>query len=157
RDPLARALAEGRTPSPEIVANAGAQGSLSASLATTLFLASALGVVAVAMLAGRATIWGLVPLERSPESLAIRARTVLERLGCTDLPADQRYGFYYDFDYLNYAVNADSSAKRWSGLAAGESPAVVFWYRQSPQYLVATGLAPRIYPGRVTPSDPAPN
>jgi serine/threonine-protein kinase len=156
RDALATALAEGRIPSPEIVANAAAQGSLTPAVATALLTATVLGVVAAAALASRATLSGLVPLKRSPYSLAARARTVLDRLDCNDIPADERYGFYYDYDYLNYTVKTDSSARRWKALATGMSPAVGFWFRQSPQYLVAGGISPRLYPGRVTPIDPAP-
>jgi serine/threonine-protein kinase len=156
RDLLATALAEGRTPSPEIVANAGAQGNLTPSVATALVAVTLVGVVAVAALASRATLSGLVPLKRSPQSLASRARTVLHRLGRDDIPADERYGFYYDYEYLNYTVQTDSTVGRWRALATGESPAVGFWFRQSPQYLVASGMSPRLYPGRVTPVDPPP-
>jgi serine/threonine-protein kinase len=156
RDLLATALAEGRTPSPEIVANAGAEGSLSPSVAAALLVATILGVVAAAALASRATIPGLVPLKLSPHALAARARSVLDRLHCDEVAADERYGFYYDYDYLNYTVKSDSTLARWRALATGESPAVGFWFRQSPQYLVAGGMSPRLYPGRVTPVDPAP-
>jgi hypothetical protein len=155
-DPLATALAEGRTPSPETVANAGAEGRLAPPVATALLAAAVLGVVIVAALAGRATISGLAPMKRSPEALAARARSVLDRMGCTDLPTDQRYGFFYDYNYLDYTVGADSTAQRWSALAMGQVPAIVFWFRQSPQYLVAGGMTPRLYPGRVTPFDPSP-
>jgi serine/threonine-protein kinase len=155
-DPLATALAEGRTPSPEIVANAAAEGSLAPPVAAMLLAATVLGVVLVAALADRATISGLSPMNRSPEALAARARTVLDRMGCTDLPTDQRYGFFYDYDYLDYMVAADLTAQRWKPLATGQVPAIVFWYRQSPQYLVASGMTQRLYPGRVTALDPAP-
>jgi serine/threonine-protein kinase len=153
-DSLATALAEGRMPSPEVVANAGTEGSLAPPVATALFVATLLGVVLVAALAGHASVCGLAPLPHSPDALAAKARTILHRLDHTELPADQRHGFYYNFDYLNYTVANDKSIGRWSALAAGESPAVVFWYRQSPQYLVAGGMTPRTYPGRVTPIDP---
>jgi hypothetical protein len=155
-DSLATALAEGRTPSPENVANAGDEGSLAPRVATALLAAVVLGVVLVAALAGRATISGLMPMGRSPEALAARARTILDRMGCTDLPADQRYGFFYDYDFFDHTIGADSTAERWSALAAGQVPAIVFWFRQSQQYLVAGGMTPRLYPGRVTPSDPSP-
>lgn len=154
-DSLATALAEGRTPSPEVVANAGTEGNLSPPLATALFLTSVLGILLVAFLASRATVCGLAPMAHSPEALAARARTILHRLDYTELPADQRQGFYYDFDYLKYAIENDASIGRWSALTSGESPAVVFWFRQSPQHLVASGMTPRTYPGRVTPVDPA--
>ena len=47
--------------------------------------------------------------------------------------------------------------RRWSALATGQVPAIIFWFRQSPQYLVASGMSPRLYPGRVTPLDPSPS
>ena len=140
-DPLATAMAEGRTPSPEIVANAVAGGHLTPRVATALLAATVLGVVLIAALAGRSTIAGLAPLNRSPEALATRARTVLDRMGCTDLPRDQRFGFAYDYDYLDYRVAEDSSAERWSELASGQVPAIIFWFRQSPQYLTAINMS----------------
>ncbi len=73
QDPLATALAEGRTPSPEAVANAQAEGSLTPPVATALLVAVVLGVVLVAFVAGQATICGLSRLKLSPESLAARA------------------------------------------------------------------------------------
>ena len=155
-DPLATALAEGKTPSPETVANALTRGTLAPPVATALLVATVLGVVAAAALASRASISGLVPLKRSPHALAGRARAVLNRLGCDDNPADERHTFYYDYNYLNFTVQTDSTAGRWRALATGESPAVGFWYRQSPQYLVASGMSPRQYPGVVTLADPPP-
>ena len=59
---MATALAEGRTPSPEAVANAGSNGSLAPPVATSLLVATVLGVVLVAFLASRATIGGLAHL-----------------------------------------------------------------------------------------------
>lgn len=155
-DSLASALAEGRMPSPEVVANAGTDGSLTPPLAATLFVTALLGIVLVVALASRASVSGLAPMPHSPEALAAKARAILHRLDFTELPADHRHGFYYDFDYLNHTVASDLSLQRWSALMSGESPAVIFWYRQSPQYLVAGGMSPRTYPGRVTPIDPAP-
>jgi tRNA A-37 threonylcarbamoyl transferase component Bud32 len=155
-DPLAAAIAEGRTPSPEIVANAGAEGSLTPAVATLLLAATVLGVFIAAALAGRATISGLTPMKRSPEALAARARSILDRMGCTDLPADQRYGFSYDYDYLDYRVTADSTRQRWQALTSGEVPVIVFWFRQSSQYLIPGAMTPRLYPGRVTALDPSP-
>jgi hypothetical protein len=156
RDPLATALAEGRTPSPEAVADAGSNGSLAPPVATALLVATVLGVVLVAFLASHATICGLAHLKHSPEALAARARSILDRLDYTGLPAGQKYGFYYDYDYLTHVIETDSTFQRWSALATDGSPAVVFWFRQSPQFLVASGMTPRVYPGRVTATDPAP-
>jgi serine/threonine-protein kinase len=155
-DPLAAALAEGRTPSPEMVADAGAEGTLSPPLAAALLAMSMLGVVLVAMLAQRATFYGQIPLERSPAALAARARSLLDRLGRADLPAHSRHGFIYDYDYLHHVVTTDRTPQRWAGLPTGEPPVMRFWFRQSPQHLMAGGMSPRVYPGRVTPLDPPP-
>ncbi|MGD9724472.1 MAG: serine/threonine-protein kinase [Pirellulales bacterium] len=155
-DPLATALAEGRTPSPDIVANSAAEGRLAPALANTLLATVVLGVLLVAALCGRSTIFGLTPQTRSPEALAARARTILDRLGCTDVPADQRFGFSYDYDYLDHTVETDLTPQRWSALATGQVPALIFWLRQSPQYLSASGMSPRQYPGVVTSTDPPP-
>ncbi len=155
-DHLANALAEGRTPSPEIVANAGSEGSLAPPLAAALFVTAVLGVLLVAFLDGQATLASLAPLKRSPAALAARAQTILNRLHCAELPLDQQYGFHYDYDYLEYVIKNDSTIDRWSVLAEGDSPAVVFWFRQSPLYLLAGEMTPRMYPGRVTAFDPPP-
>jgi serine/threonine-protein kinase len=154
RDPLATALAQGHLPSPEMVANAGAEGTISPSQAFTLLASVAVGLLLVALLAPRASLYGMVPLELPPRALDARARYVLDRLKCTDLPADSWSGFQYDYEYLNSAVAADATLQRWSRMAAGDGPAMAFWYRQSPQELAATAMGVRAYPGRVSPSDP---
>lgn len=155
-DALATALAEGRTPSPEIVANAAEEGRIAPGVATALFAAVVLGVLAVAALAARATIVGLAPLPRSPDALAARARTILDRLGCTDQPLDVRFGFVYDFDGLKHAIEHDRTTSRWADVESGRVPATLFWFRQAAQYLTPGNMSPRQYPGVVSPSDPAP-
>src|SRR5262249_33976838 len=57
---------------------------------------------------------------------------------------------------LNYAAASDATPRRWAELPTGQPPAMYFWYRQSPQLLIPTGMGLRVYPGRVTPSDPPP-
>jgi serine/threonine-protein kinase len=156
QDALAAALAEGQTPSPEMVANAGAEGTLSPPVAATLLATAVLGVVLVALLAQRATFYGQIPLDQPPRALAARARTILHRIGHADHPVDSCQSLYYNYDYLDYNVRTDTSPQRWAALPTGEPPAMAFWYRQSPQYLVAARMGLRVYPGRVTPVDPPP-
>jgi serine/threonine-protein kinase len=153
-DSLAAALARGQMPSPEMVANAGAEGILAPPVAGALLGAAVLGVLLIAFLAKWATFYGQVPLDQPPRALAARARTLLDRLGHTDQPLDTCESFFYNYAYLDYTVRNDSSPRRWAALPTGEPPAMAFWYRQSPQHLVATRMGLRVYPGRVTPVDP---
>ncbi|HYN02819.1 MAG TPA: serine/threonine-protein kinase, partial [Vicinamibacteria bacterium] len=79
-DPIEAALAAGETPSPEMVAAAHAEGALrprSAGLAL-----AGIGLLLVLLCAGdRVNLHHIVPLEKSPEVLADRARTLLAGLG----------------------------------------------------------------------------
>src|SRR5262249_14279887 len=72
-DPLVTALAEGQMPSPEMVANAGAEGILSPQLAAGLLAAAVLGVLLIAFLSRWASVYGRVPIDRPPEALTARA------------------------------------------------------------------------------------
>jgi Protein kinase domain len=151
---LGVALAEGRTPSPQMVADAGEKGSLHPLWASLLLATSIAGIIVVALLANRTALYRLVPLERSPQSLAAKAQSVIDRFGYPGPPADTRFNFSYDESYLHYVADTDSRLDRWAALANGEPAAMYFWYRQSPEYLIPTGMGLRVYPGRVTPHDP---
>jgi serine/threonine-protein kinase len=113
-DPLAAALAAGETPSPELVAAAGEEGVLSKRVGVACLAGAALGLGLVCGLAQRTYLVNQVGLNRHPESLADEARRMIEKLGYADKPADHAYGF------------------RSEG-----KDAVRFWYRQSPQTMLA--------------------
>jgi serine/threonine-protein kinase len=155
-DPLAIALAEGETPSPEMVADAGPEGSIAPLVAAGLFAVILLGIAASAILSQQAMLFRRVPLTKSPQAFSEKARSILEELGYDEPIGDSRGHFRYDEDYLQYCVAHDPSPDRWASLSSGEPAAMYFWYRQSPEYLVPTEMGVRIYPGRVTPSDPPP-
>ncbi|HEV2913190.1 MAG TPA: protein kinase [Pyrinomonadaceae bacterium] len=139
-DPLAAALAAGETPSPEMVAAAPKEGALRPAVALAL-LASVFGLFAlVSFLSGRVALYRMVPLEKSPEVLRERAREVAKKLGYTNPPTDTAYGIYPDRGYLNYVQEHDASRTRWDKLRSGQPPALLFWYRQSPRYMVASGV-----------------
>jgi serine/threonine-protein kinase len=135
-DPLAAALAAGETPSPEMVAGAQKTGSLRPAAAVSLLAFVLLGLLAAQFLSPRLNIHGYVPLEKSPDVLRDRAREIIGRLGYADAPADSAYEFGYLEGYLDYVKKTDSSAGRWRQLSMGQPSAVLFRYRQSPQYLV---------------------
>ncbi|HYY59177.1 MAG TPA: hypothetical protein VE842_17740, partial [Pyrinomonadaceae bacterium] len=77
-----------------------------------------------------------------------RAREVAGKLGYAERPTDSDYGIYPDRDYLSYVQEHEGARTRWDKLATAQPPALLFWYRQSPRYMVASGVKP------VSSSDP---
>jgi serine/threonine protein kinase len=153
-DPLTLAIAEGKTPSPELVAGAGKEGTISPTLGAVLLGAIAVGILAIALLQNQAMLHRLIPLHKSPLYLAERAESIVEKLGYPIVSLDRRFNFLYEQDYLNFIIASDSSPDRWARLNAEVPAAMVFWYRQSPDYMVPAGMGLKEYPGRVTPTDP---
>jgi hypothetical protein len=135
-DPLAAALAAGETPSPELVAEAGAAGGLTPAVAWVCLAALAVGVLATALMAGKTQLTRLVPLEKPPEVLLDRAREVVRRLGYPDPPADTDFGFDSDDAYLAQIARSEPSSDRWRRLSSVPPFAISFWYRQSPRPLI---------------------
>ena len=135
-DPLAAALAAGETPSPDMIAAAGPQGSLKPAVAWACLLASiALILVAVTVLAPRTSDWGRTPMPKSPEVLADRAQELAQKLGYPDA-IDRAYWIGSDQDYLDY-VSLDASGKNLQRASEGQAwpSAMAFWFRQSPQWM----------------------
>ena len=136
-DPLAAALAAGETPSPEMVAAAPKEGVLKPWVAVSLLAAVVISFGLGILASGWTMLHRMVPLEKPPEVLRERAREAARRLGHAEPPTDSSYGFnIIDFPYLRYVRNNDPSPARWERLATGQPPAFLFWYRQSPRYLV---------------------
>ena len=148
-DPLAAALAAGETPSPEMVAAAGESSALSPLLAITALVVTLLFLVAYAALSDIALITPQLPLEKSPEVLADRAREVSRRLGYDDAPVDFARNFSAAADYLRFARDKGEGATTRQRLRTGRPPGLLFWYRTSPRPMVPTGGQER-----VTTSDP---
>jgi Protein kinase domain len=134
-DPLAAALAAGETPSPEMVAAAPKQGSLRPALAVSLLAATLVALAVALWLGDKALLHRRVPLEKSVQGLRERGAEVARRFGY-DAVTDSAYGFFVHADYLNYIRENDKSPNRWDRLKTGRPVALVFWYRQSPRYLV---------------------
>jgi len=137
-DPLAAALAAGETPSPQLVAAAGAEGTLPSKIGVPLLVALLILTGAVAWFHGRGLYTAIVPFPYSAEVLATKAQEMLGRLGYPDKPADSGYGFRSDSSYPKWIEKRDSSAQRWQQLASVREPLVRFWYRTSPQRMAPT-------------------
>jgi serine/threonine-protein kinase len=138
-DPLAAALAAGETPSPEMVAAAGATGAVGLARSLTLLATVILGLLAVAALSDRVLLVARIPFDKTVDGLQDRARDVVEKLGYTDSPAATARGFFLLQDYLNYVLRTDQSRSRWDSLTSGAFPSIRFWYRTSPRELNTTG------------------
>jgi serine/threonine-protein kinase len=130
-DPLAAALAAGETPSPQMVANATAPGSLTPLVAWTCLIVTVALAVASIFAVERLQFLHLVPLGKTPEALADRARETIERLGYDPLPYETR-GFNQNDAYLLHIEKTDASPGRWETLRNGQPAALRFWLRQSP-------------------------
>ncbi len=133
-DPLAAALAAGETPSPEMVAASGGSEGLRPIVAWLLLAGVIATVTAAILLTAPTQLYRRVPLEKSPEVLAERARNILQSVGYPEPPVDTAMGFYDGNEFLRYIAEHDKSKTRWDHLETG---AFVFWYRGSPRPLAA--------------------
>jgi hypothetical protein len=149
RDPLEAAIAAGETPSPELVAAAGETEGLRPRVAWACLAFVVAAILAVPPLQQPVSLLSLVPVEKSPEALADRARELLARLGNAGTAADTEAGLAHDSNYFRQVRVTDRSPSRWDGLRTGEPPVVTFWYRQSPRPLLAQKTS-----GRVSWNDP---
>ena len=136
RDPLSVALAAGETPSPEMVAVAGPEGSLRPAVAWTCLAVAVTLILGTSMLlAPHTTDWGLAYMEKAPEVLADRAQVLAEKLGYA-AAVDRVFWVDSEQNYLDYVVH-NASRVDWRRSVAGRawpSP-VAFWYRQSPEWM----------------------
>jgi predicted Ser/Thr protein kinase len=150
-DPLAAALAAGETPSPEMVAAAGRSEAVPARTALSLTAVVLVGLAFVSLLGDRQLLIRRVPLDRPPAVLADRARTMVASLGYTEAPVDRAWGLAYHEDFMRYVRQTRGGEDRWAWLATGRTPAVVFYYRESPRRLRPVGIT-----RRPTLNDPPP-
>ena len=118
-DPLAAALAEGRIPSPDMIAAAGQKGSLRPALAWAFLVLVMGGTVAVAWRVEEVTLLRPDSVPKPPEVLAERARNILAAIGYDEPPVDSEF---------------------WFAAPAPNSSAIRFVYRQSPNFLIPQNL-----------------
>src|SRR5579864_2605094 len=88
-DPLAAALAAGETPSPEMVAAAGAKEGIRPALAIGLLAAILVSLGVVLFLHSRQMLLAKVNLDLPPDALAAQARKTIQQLGYTGPVADR--------------------------------------------------------------------
>jgi len=135
-DPLAAALAAGETPSPELVAEAGAVGGLSPAAGWACLAGLAIGIVLVTWLCGFTQLTRLVPLPKSPDALADRAHEIVRALGYHEPVVDAVLGFEVDEDYLAEVARGPNRPDKWERLRSGPPYAIYFYYREGPDVLL---------------------
>jgi serine/threonine-protein kinase len=154
-DPLAAALAAGETPSPQMVAASGETVGLRPRVAVTCLIAVLLGL-------GMATFLGIhyggleeLRLELTPEVLSQKAREIIARVGYSGRPVDSASGLSYDADFQEFVEKNDKPHPDWDAVLAARPSMLAFWYRQSPDGMMADGFRDQfLSPGIVTKNDP---
>jgi serine/threonine-protein kinase len=150
-DPLAAALAAGETPSPELVAASGEEGTLPRRTAWLLLGACVLALASAIIPWEWITLANLVPFDGGPEVLQAKARAALASLGYQSAPADSVWGFDADPDQQRALAARGSTAQRFADAARIRPTPFRFRYRQSPAALLPLDVS-----GFVRPLDPAP-
>jgi Protein kinase domain len=153
-DPLAAALAAGETPSPEMVAAAGAQEGLKPALAIACLAAVLIALGANVILESEQNLASKVNFELPPDALAVQARKTIRQFGYSGPIADRAFTFDYAGDYLYYLEQHSKQALDWNAIGAGQPPPIHFSYRESPQLLEPQYFA-RL--GRISENDPTPD
>ncbi len=150
-DPLAAALAAGETPSPEMVAAAGAVEGLRPVVAAAYLAIIAIGLFAIVFIFSQQTFLGRMRLEIPPEALAVEAHRIVQRLGYTSAPVDRAWGLDFSYDYVRYLQDKKPAHADWTTIANGRPSPVLFWYRESPRPLETESS---FEPGEVNLGDP---
>jgi len=150
-DPLAAALADGVTPSPELVAQAGSHEALSPKVAIPVLAGIGLGLIVYFVAIPHLQLMNLVPLENPPEVLTAKARDMLKTLGYTDRPVDSTGSFFGDQGISNFSRSQGHNMEEWGRLFSQSPSAIGYWYRESPAPLVAQSTASD---GKATIADP---
>ena len=153
-DPLAAALAAGETPSPQLVAASGESAGLRPRSAVICLAAVLLGLAVVTYLSIHYSALEKMGLEQTPEVLTQKSHEIIARLGYGGRPTDSAFGLNYDGDFQDY-VEKNDKPPNWDAVLAARPSLLQYWYRQSPDALVAWNFPENsLTPGVVTKSDP---
>ena len=117
-------------------AGAGSDVALSVPVAITCLAIVLTGIAGLCFLRQRTGIVNQIPMENSSEVLAAKARDIAKSLGYTERPVDTSFGWDYNDDYLRYVGGGKSFSAHGRNFGAQHPPAVFFWLRESPHYLV---------------------
>ncbi|HYH68940.1 MAG TPA: serine/threonine-protein kinase, partial [Urbifossiella sp.] len=162
-DPLAAALAAGRTPSPQLVADADpGDGPMRPWVALAFVAVVAAGVLVTGWLGGLALLAPRAGMrEAEPAVMRHKAREVLAALGHDEPPAGAGYRYLGNHDFLDHRRAHDPAPGvwdgRWRGLEDGRPPAMLFIYRVARDPLAPTNYhVYRETPGVIDALNPPP-
>ena len=137
-DQLARIVASGETPSPELVAAAGTSEVTRLAVAWSCMAIVLAGLAFTGWAADDIMLFRKVPLNKPPAALEERVDQILSRLG-RNAPIRHANGWSVDDAQLRYAAEHDSSRERWNRLATGRPGVIKFWSRRTPTEFVSPG------------------
>jgi len=153
-DPLAAALAAGETPSPQLVAASGETEGLRPRSAVACLAAVLLGLALVVFLSIHYSGLEQMGLDLTPEVLTQKSREIIARLGYEGRPADSAFDLEFNGDFQDY-VEKNDKPPHWDAVLAARPSLLQYWYRQSPDPLVASDFRDQqLTPGIVTRTDP---
>jgi serine/threonine protein kinase len=156
-DPLAAALAAGETPSPQMVAAAGETEGLRPHTAMAILALILGGLAFTVYYSIHYSAYEKMSLELTPEVLTQKAREMVAHLGYEGRPVDSAYNLDTDGDFLTAVEKNDKPHPDWNAVLAGRPSPLVYWYRQSPDTLLAQGFHDFLLtPGLLTQDDPPP-
>ncbi len=138
-DPLAAALAAGETPSPEMVAAAGASAAIASHWIGLAVAWMAVVLVGLTFMYQRVMLINVVPTPKTPAALEDRAIDTLAKLGFDTRDQSSASGLAVSTDYARYVASHSAAAGRWKQLTNERPEAFVFWHRTSPRPLVPFG------------------
>ena len=114
----------------------GSAGTLSAPVAISCLAVVLIGLVGLCFLRQQVDIINQIPMDNSSEVLAAKARDIAKSFNYVNRPLDTSLGWAYNEDYLRYLSGRKNISARRAHFSAQHPPAVFFWYRESPHYLV---------------------
>jgi len=132
-DLLAAALAQGETPSPELVAAADPTETMRPRVAVACLFGLALLMTVSAWLIGSVSVYSPVA-GIEPVVMAQSARDILSGLGYMPQPSWSEWAYTFDLHKFDGVIRLNGAAARRR--VAEDSPAY-FWYRYSPEPMVA--------------------
>ncbi len=134
-DPLAAALAAGETPSPEVVAAAGARTAVKHTHAILGAVVTLAFVVLAAVLSPQRITLSHASVRKSPDVLVDRAHQVLTRLGWESKAIASHWEFAVDGDLVRYSLEQPDRAPQ-ENLFIQRPGGLLFYFRTSPRSLV---------------------
>ena len=154
-DPLAAALAAGETPSPQMVAASGETEGFRPPVAMAILAGVLLGLAFAVFYSVHYNGFDKMNLDLTPEVLTQKARETIARLGYGERPADSAFGLDVDNDFLESVEKNDKPRPDWGKILPGRPSVLQYWYRQSPDDMVAADFHDNLLtPGILRETDP---